>query len=275
VHSELPLNSLLNQQAEGKIYAITGVLATNNEAIAKTKNNKTLSATTGAEVIIEAKRIGKVKHLPKQVYVYLPLTGETKLVWSIEIEYGNGGLDFGRDIFFFDIDTLAVVTRFPQINSAKNWKTYDLQNQSQSSAPGVLKCTNNQTCGDASAQRAHDGAAKVYDYYKTKFSRNGIDNNDMTMISSVHLGNNVANAYWSGTQMMYGDGDGQILADLTLSFDVVGHELTHGVTQNTANLAYKNASGALNEAWSDIMGVSAAAYRNATLQPDWRLAKEA
>lgn len=258
---------------KNEVYAISGVLARAESLNQKTQS--TASATSDKEQVIAlAQELGEVTSAPVQAYIYLPLNEETKLAWKVEVTWDNGGDDFGRDILFYDASSLALLTRHAQVHSAKNWRSYTLQNQGQSAAPGQLLCTNNQNCGDASAQRAHDGASKVYDYYKSRFNRNGINNNDLTMVSSVHLGNNVANAYWTGSQMMYGDGDGQVLDDLTLSFDVIGHELTHGVTQYTANLIYNNASGALNEAWSDILGVAAKAYRDNTTQADWLLAEE-
>jgi vibriolysin len=275
VHTDLGAKKIgLSKQAPASIYAVTGTLAVSKNSGSLSKSLNSTSASS-RDVINEAKKFGILKTTPEKAYVYLPLTGETKLVWVVTIEYDNGPDDFGRDMFFLDVNTLAVVTRNAEVYSAKAWKTYDLQNQSQSAAPGVLKCTNTQACGEASAQRAHDGASGVYDYYLSKFNRDSIDGNGMTMISSVHLNNNYNNAFWDGTQMMYGDGDGQLLGDLTLSYDVIAHELTHGVTQHTANLVYKNASGALNEAWSDIMGVSATAYHNGTTQPRWALAVEA
>ena len=275
VHTDLGAKKVgLSKQTPASIYAVTGILAVSKDSGSLSKSLNSTSASR-RDVTNEAKKFGVLKSTPEKAYVYLPLTGETKLVWVAEIEYDNGANDFGRDTFYFDVNTLAVVTRDAHVYSAKAWKTYDLQNQTESAAPGVLKCSNTQSCGEASAQRAHDGASSVYDYYLSKFNRDSIDGNGMAMISSVHLRNNYANAFWDGSQMMYGDGDGQTLIDLTLSFDVIGHELTHGVTQHTANLAYKNASGALNEAWSDIMGVSAAAYHNSTTQPRWKLAVEA
>lgn len=271
--SNRTLKGLQQNTGKSEIYAISGVIA--HAEPLKTKKNAVLSATSATARVIElAQEMGEVTTTPVQAYVYLPLSEETKLAWQVEVTWDNGGEDFGRDILYFDANSFTLLTRHAQVHSAKNWRSYTLQNQSQSAAPGQLLCTNNQNCGDASAQRAHDGASKVYDYYKSRFNRNGINNNDMTMISSVHLGNNVANAYWTGSQMMYGDGDGQVLDDLTLSFDVIGHELTHGVTQYTANLIYNNASGALNEAWSDILGVAAKAYRDNTTQADWLLAEE-
>jgi bacillolysin len=76
------------------------------------------------------------------------------------------------------------------------------------------------------------------------------------MVSSAHLGRNYNNAYWNGTQMAYGDGDGRSFIEFSGDLDVVGHELSHGVTEATSNLVYQNESGALNESFSDIMGTA-------------------
>jgi vibriolysin len=264
-------NSLVNTSGEANVYAVSGTLAVSNE------NAKGVFAVSAkakvASVKALASEIGKVNGKPELAYVYLPLTDEAKLAWKMEVSWDNGGDDFGRDLVFFDAHSSELLTRHAQVHQAKNWKTHSLDNQDQNAAPGRLLCTNTQSCGDASATRAHNGASSVYDYYKTVFGRNGINNNDLTMVSSVHLGRNVANAYWTGSQMIYGDGDGQQLGDLTLSYEVIGHELTHGVTQYTANLVYANESGALNEAWSDIMGTAAKAYKN-NAAADWLLAKE-
>ena len=274
VHSSVMLNSLQSASSESDVYAITGVVATAKGT--SSKNQMTMASAKGDVKKIKnlAEKYGDVTSRPSKVYVYLPLSDETVKAWKVEVEWNNGGDDFGHDILFFDVNTLSLLTRHAQVHSAKSWKTYDLQNREQNYAPGTLRCSNTQSCGDASAQRAHDGAATVYDYYLERFNRDSINGNGLTMVSSVHLGNNVANAYWTGSQMMYGDGDGQTLADLTLSFDVIGHELTHGVTQYTAGLIYNNASGALNEAWSDILGVASKAYRDGTTQGDWYLAEE-
>jgi len=80
------------------------------------------------------------------------------------------------------------------------------------------------------------------------------------MVSSAHLQRNYNNAYWNGSQMAYGDGDGVTFIEFPGDLDVVGHELSHGVTDATSNLIYQNESGALNEAFSDIMGTSIEYY---------------
>ncbi|WP_448565864.1 M4 family metallopeptidase [Thalassotalea ganghwensis] len=273
VHTESLTSGLRRTDTANDVYAVTGVVA--KAFHTKVKKYAASSAKGDAKKVKNlAKKHGKVVTEPTEVYVYLPLEEQTVRAWKVDVEWNNGGEDFGYDHLFYDAETLTLSTRHAQVHSAKSWKTYDLQNQNQNYAPGVLRCTNTQSCGDSSAQRAHDGASIVYDYYLERFNRDSINNGGMTMVSSVHLGYNVANAYWTGSQMMYGDGDGQILDDLTLSFDVIGHELTHGVTQYTAGLIYNNASGALNEAWSDILGVAAKAYRDGTTQADWMLAEE-
>jgi Zn-dependent metalloprotease len=86
------------------------------------------------------------------------------------------------------------------------------------------------------------------------FNRNSIDNAGMTMMSSVHYGNRFNNAMWNGSQMLYGDGDNSIFVDFTLGNDVIGHELTHGVTQHSLQLNYSDDAGGLNESMSDCFG---------------------
>ena len=121
------------------------------------------------------------------------------------------------------------------------------------SLPGT-PVANPGSSADATAKRAYDLTKSVAEFYKTNFGRNSIDNNGMTLQSSVHYGVNYNNAFWDGSQMTYGDGDNNIFIDFTASSDVVGHELTHGVTQFTAGLNYTNEAGGLNESISDVFG---------------------
>ena len=112
---------------------------------------------------------------------------------------------------------------------------------------------------------AHYGAAKTFDFYQTVLGRNGIDGNFgpgtttsavgavPLVVSRVHFGASYNNAFWFNNQMTYGDGDGTTFTPLT-TIDICGHEMSHGVTERTANLTYASESGALNESQSDIMG---------------------
>ncbi len=100
---------------------------------------------------------------------------------------------------------------------------------------------------------AHYGAATTFDYFKAVHGRNGIFGNGVGAPSRVHYGSKYVNAFWDGTKMTYGDGDGTNFGAL-VSLDVAGHEMAHGVTENTAALVYSGESGGLNEATSDIFG---------------------
>ena len=106
---------------------------------------------------------------------------------------------------------------------------------------------------ESAAVDAQYGTNMTWDFYKTTFNRNGIFGNGTGSYNRVHYGSGYVNAFWDGTKMTYGDGDGVDYGPLT-SLDVAGHEMSHGVTENTAGLAYSGESGGLNEATSDIFG---------------------
>jgi len=134
---------------------------------------------------------------------------------------------------------------------------YDMQNGGGNSLPGVkARGEGDPASNDPSVNEAYDGADATYEFYKDVFGRDSIDDNAMELISSVHYGVDFDNAFWQGTQMVYGDGSGQFLAkgSLTRDISVIAHELTHGVTQFTAGLVYSKQSGALNESISDVFG---------------------
>jgi len=108
---------------------------------------------------------------------------------------------------------------------------------------------------DAAVDEAYDGSGATYDFYKSIYKRNSIDGRGLRIDSSVHYGVNFSNAQWNGRQMLYGDGDGKLFNRFTAALDIIGHELTHGVTQYTAALEYRDQSGALNEHFSDVFGI--------------------
>jgi thermolysin len=159
--------------------------------------------------------------------------------------------------------------------TVKNGSTYQLKSndgrqttndaQNQNKLPGVLATDADDvwdTAGSTSpGQHALVDAqfyAKVTDTYYWDVHRwfNWFAEYPQGMVSSAHVGRRYNNAYWNGTQMAYGDGDGKTFIEFSGDVDVVGHELSHGVTEATSNLVYQNESGALNEAFSDIMGTA-------------------
>ena len=130
---------------------------------------------------------------------------------------------------------------------------------------------------DVAVNEAYDGSGATFDLYDVIFGRNSIDNNGLKLISTVHYGKGYDNAFWNGGQMVYGDGDEdlpisqRLFNRFTISLDVIGHELTHGVTQYEANLTYASQPGALNEAISDIFGSLVKQYQRGQTadQADW------
>lgn len=141
--------------------------------------------------------------------------------------------------------------------------------------PGI-PIANPGASADGSAKRAFDETTAVVNFFQTVFARNSVDNAGMTLLSSIHFSVNYNNAGWTGSQMRYGDGDGNIFIDFTRSNDVIGHELTHGVTQFSAEFAYQNQAGGLNESMSDVFGSMFRQWRaNQTVNAaDWLIGKE-
>lgn len=130
---------------------------------------------------------------------------------------------------------------------------YDAENTM--SRPGKLVRKEAQNAhSDKTVNEAFDGSGTTYDFFKSVYGRNSIDDRGMKLVSTVHFGKNYANAFWDGQQMTYGDGDGRIFNSFTSVIDVIGHEISHGVTERTAGLVYRDQPGALNEHFSDVFG---------------------
>ena len=121
--------------------------------------------------------------------------------------------------------------------------------------PGTLvRREGEKTKGGKPVTEAYDYSGSTYNLFRDVFNRNSIDTRGMKLDSTVHYGEDYNNAFWNGTQMVYGDGDGDIFQRFTKSIDVIGHELSHGVTQYEAALEYEGQPGALNESFSDVFG---------------------
>lgn len=110
---------------------------------------------------------------------------------------------------------------------------------------------------DAAVNEAYEGLGATFDFYWQVFQRNSIDGQGLHLTGIVHYsedGTGYDNAFWDGEEMVFGDGDGVFFNRFTIALDVIGHELTHGVTGTETNLAYIGQSGALNESISDVFG---------------------
>ena len=150
----------------------------------------------------------------------------------------------------------APLAQPPKFASTLNRETFSAQNRELPSGQlgKLVRKEGDPPSRDDAVDFAHDNAKVVYDFYREVLNRNSIDGKGMKLQSVAHYGSNFNNAFWDGSRMTYGDGDGRMFGSFSKSLDVVGHEMAHGVTERSAGLRYRGQSGALNESWSDVFG---------------------
>lgn len=209
---------------------------------------------------------------PKLTYV-VNERGNAYLAWSIEVSY-VGEMGEERDIIYADATTGDLVLRAPQIHRARNRATYN-GNQS-TSLPGTLVLSEaSGSTSDAVISTAHAHAATSYDYYSSVHGRDSFNGAGAQIRTTVHHRVAYNNAFWNGSQLVYGDGDGTQFSPLGNALDVGAHELTHAVTTYSADLVYSNESGALNEGTSDIMSAAAEAWKDGAVSSDtWKVGED-
>jgi Zn-dependent metalloprotease len=166
--------------------------------------------------------------------------------------------------------SVFAATMIKAVTGGKERIIYDAK--TGSSLPGTMvRKEGDPPVSDVAVNEAYDGSGATYDLYKDIYGRNSIDNNGLRLDSTVHYQKNYDNAFWNGSQMVYGDGDGELFNRFTIAIDVMGHELTHGVTQYEASLNYSQQPGALNESMSDVFGSLVKQYhlKQTADQADW------
>ncbi|MFE3634683.1 M4 family metallopeptidase [Streptomyces cellostaticus] len=220
---------------------------------------KVVWAGSGTPVLAYETVVGGLQDdgTPNELHVITDAATGKKLFEYQGIKNGVGNTQYSGQV---TLTTTQSGSNYTLTDGARGGhKTYNLNHGS--SGTGTLFSQTNDTWGNGTTSSAatagadaHYGAAVTWDFYKSTFGRSGIKNNGVGAYSRVHYGNSYVNAFWSDSCfcMTYGDGSGN--ADPLTSLDVAGHEMSHGVTSNTANLNYSGESGGLNEATSDIFG---------------------
>ncbi|HEX7187636.1 MAG TPA: M4 family metallopeptidase [Actinomycetes bacterium] len=185
------------------------------------------------------------------------------------------------------IDTTGAPGAFKLVSADGRQSTYDARNGG--ALPGVLmtdaddiwdlQTVRNNSPSQPAGVDAHYYADVTDQFYLSTFGRDGLDGEGMPTVSTVHYGARYNNAFWNGAQVTYGDGDQIDFVPFSGSLDVVSHEITHGVTEFTSGLIYENESGALNEAFSDMMGATAEHFaagglESSEFEPDWLVAED-
>lgn len=153
---------------------------------------------------------------------------------------------------------------------------FNCRRSSSLSSAKIARTEDGRPSPDESVNRAFDGLGATRDFYNEVLKRDSLDGRGMRLDGYVHYRSGYNNAFWDGSHMVFGDGDGVLFTDFTKSIDVIAHELTHGVTEFTARLQYLNQSGALNESMSDVFGslVKQWANKQTADQADWLIGAE-
>ena len=212
---------------------------------------------------------------PSRLHTIVDATMGAVLESFDEVDNGTGN---GIYVGTVSLGTTAG-TSWSMRDAVGNYTT-DLNGSTSSTAAGTTFTDADDIWGNGTVSSrasagvdANYGAGKTFDYFKNVQGRNGIWNNGVGARSRVHYGTNYVNAFWDGTQMTYGDGAGNV--NPLVELDVAGHEMSHGVTENTAKLVYTGDAGGLNEATSDVFGTAVEWYaNNASDTPDYLIGEE-
>ncbi|MDX2594541.1 M4 family metallopeptidase [Streptomyces sp. WI03-4A] len=228
---------------------------------------KVIWAGSGKPVLAHETVVGGLQDdgTPNQLHVITDAATGKRLFTYQGIETGVGNTQYSGQV---TLTTTQSGSTYTLTDGARGGhKTYNLNHGS--SGTGTLFSQSSDTWGNGTNSNAatagadaHYGAAVTWDFYKNTFGRSGIKNNGVGAYSRVHYGNSYVNAFWDDGCfcMTYGDGSGN--AKPLTAIDVAGHEMSHGVTSNTAGLNYSGESGGLNEATSDIFGTGVEFYAN-------------
>lgn len=257
----------VHADAGGNVVVINGTMAGSPAA--------TTPMITASEAIRSALRAsgitGSIVGEPELTYV-IDDARQARLAWAVDVEYSDAEGP-QRDRLFADATNGSVAARHPQHHFARNRRVYSCNNGT--SLPGVLRRSEGQgPVADTVVNEAYDATGDFYDYYWTKFGRDSYDGLGATILSSVHYGNHYGNAFWSGTQLVFGDGDGVYVGVMT-TVDAAGHELTHAVTERESGLFSSGESGGLNESISDIFAANIEAWVDGGINADtWKIGED-
>lgn len=148
---------------------------------------------------------------------------------------------------------------------------YDAQGEPELPGRTVARREGDQPTSDPAVDEAYDGLGATFDLFWESYRRDSIDDAGLPLDATVHYDRDYDNAFWDGTQMVFGDGDGELFNRFTVAIDIIGHELTHGVIEKEAGLTYYGQSGALNEHIADVFGslVKQRAFGQTANEADW------
>ncbi len=241
---------------KGAVYSVNGTAR--GDIPADLGTSPIAQTTANTKVTSDSRFTGLAIKGSRLVYLETP-DGEFFKTYETTVE-GMRGANPQRDKVFVDVDSGDIVAVHPQIHFAENRKVHSANNGT--TLPGTLRRSEGQAATtDADVNAAYDNTGSSYNAYKMFWNRDSYNNAGAQLTATVHYSSNYCNAFWNGSQMVYGDGNAsQGCAPLARSLDVTAHELTHAVTQNESNLVYSGEPGGINESLSDIFGTFVEAW---------------
>jgi Zn-dependent metalloprotease len=241
---------------------------------------------------VETPRLDGTKETSAPVVFIDAHTGESVFEYN-NLQTGSGSSLYSGTV---TIDTSVSGSTYYMEDLTRRMGTFNMNNTGNTTTGTggtQSRYTGTDDVWSATVERAgvdaHFGAAKTYDYFKNVHGRNGINGNNgpgtttaaansgISLVASrVHFGSNYNNAFWYNNQMTYGDGNGTSFTPL-VTLDIAGHEMTHGITEYSANLTYANESGALNESMSDVFGAMVELYADGGVisANTWKIGEDA
>ncbi|NVJ24224.1 MULTISPECIES: M4 family metallopeptidase [Myxococcus] len=228
-----------NGDARGDLPALEGTTVSSELAVEQALKDKASPA--------DATLVGKPE------LVYWRDGGQLLLAYSLRMKGESQKGEPVDDTVLVNARSGDVFERFTHIHNALNRRVYD-GNQGPGLPGTMSRMEGDPPVLDPVVNAAYDNTGAVWRCYKELFNRDSYDNAGAALITTVHHRVNYVNAFWDGTQMVFGDGDGTTASILPYAIDITAHELTHAVTEYESNLIYSGESGGLNEAISDIFG---------------------
>lgn len=300
--------AIVHVKADGSLFAITNELAKKVSLAGALK--PALAAPGAIDAVLAGYDCPSCLTAdPEADLLVLRHNGEDRLAYRVKLRREDGTANTSMPVIFVDAGTGEHLWQFENLQTAAGVSlysgsvtisTYTLNGKFYLEDPagkigtfdsrGLQYATyrfwDDNDIWDAPEQKAavdvHYCAAKFIEYFSATHGRSGIDgmggpgfykaaDGATTLISSkVHYGEGFNNAFWNGSFMTYGDGDGSLFTPL-VSLDICGHEMQHGITERTANLTYSGESGALNESWSDVFGALLERYVLGESASTWRV----
>lgn len=257
---------VVHSDSAGSVFYMNGMLAHTD----KVAVDATITAEEAVANVLQKHNISNHDMVVEPELTYVAgADGHAFLAYKMTIVYHDGER-LQEDEMFADATGANRFLRHPQMCSALSRAIYEANPRGNDYI--LIRGEGDAPIADAYANTVYDNLGTTYDYFSSTFGRDSYDNNGGVMQAIVHQGD----ASWSSSSnvMICGDGDGTNWGNFCESLDVIAHEIGHGVTDHESDLVYANESGAMNEAYSDIFGVSATIYTSGVNSDTWLIGEE-